>query len=56
MRNILINWLSSQHLKAGYKQETLFCTINLMDHYLDATNTAYIQLNKIKLQLLVLTC
>jgi hypothetical protein len=51
MRGILIDWLIEVHHKFGLKEETLFLTVGVMDHYLSKALIA-----RSKLQLLGIAC
>ena len=56
MRRILIDWLIDVHLKFKLVLETLYLTINLIDHYLEIVRIKRIILQLIGVTSLFVVC
>ena len=56
MRSILIDWLVEVHLKFKLFEETLFLTVNIIDRYLEKTQTDRTKLQLVGVSSLLIAC
>lgn len=56
MRSILIDWLVEVHFKLKLLEETLFLTVNIIDRYLERTQTDRTKLQLVGVSSLLIAC